>query len=743
MTCWSLPSPVAYICLGKHGDIIQLLPAFLAMYEKTGQRPVVVVAQEFATVLEGVTYVKPWPMDVLWNGGGPYARRQVEAQGFKAVCPIWWNDAKEPWLDNPKATTGTYELHSHGHTWKVDASVWPDYGSAMWDVLGFDQSQMENLPLVFDNRDAAREEKLVKSVIKGKKPVILYNFTGIASPFPAVPEVVNRLLQISSKFQLVDLGKIRCHRIYDLLGLYDVACGLLTSDTSTLHLAPASRIPYVAFTQDGWSGSRPKGNWKGNIKYIRAVEEADVAIQIASRWSNDHPQSKTLIIRRTAALGDVLAATAVAKQAKGLGFKVIFQSYNLIHNMLRRSPFVDAVAEPVGHCDIDLDGAYETNVDRTRHHFHEMFMSVANKHALAKLGTHLTTRNCSPVLVVTEQERNSVLPAFTPHPKPWVVIGPRSNNWANRTIPDETWGEAAKSVKGTCFWLGSHANAPAGIVDLQVRDVEYLIKCISVADQFVGVDSGPMHMAAALAVPVLAVEQASSPSLHLTDQRDFVVTAEEGVFIPAVQDQSGKVRIVVKNERRLGYGRNTNYGARHSVGKYLLLLNDDVFLEPDAVGKLLEECSDAQAGVVAHFLTYPNGTIYHAGKVRAPGVRGWGHIDHRKYIPTIQEPCEMENVCGASVLVRRKAFYDIRGFDEDFFVYAEDDDFMLRMRREGWKIRYTPHARGIHMEHQSTQELGNINDVVGTANRLFGKKWGSYFDHNLHRIPGTFDYLPR
>jgi GT2 family glycosyltransferase len=231
---------------------------------------------------------------------------------------------------------------------------------------------------------------------------------------------------------------------------------------------------------------------------------------------------------------------------------------------------------------------------------------------------------------------------------------------------------------------------------------------------------------------------------HVINQVDeIVVTAEEGVFIPAVQDQSGKVRIVVKNERRLGYGRNTNYGARHSVGKYLLLLNDDVFLEPDAVGKLLEECSDAQAGVVAHFLTYPNGTIYHAGKVRAPGVRGWGHIDHRKYIPTIQEPCEMENVCGASVLVRRKAFYDIRGFDEDFFVYAEDDDFMLRMRREGWKIRYTPHARGIHMEHQSTQELGNINDVVGTANRLFGKKWGSYFDHNLHRIPGTFDYLPR
>lgn len=825
MNCWCLPKhPVAHICLGKYGDIIQLLPAFLAMYEKTGVRPSVVVSNEFSNIFDGVSYVHSWPMDLSWSEGGPEARRIAEAAGFRVVFPAWWNDDAKLWAKDPRATNGTLELISHNLRWKIDTSRWPDYGSSMWNVLGFTRGDMLRLPLVFDKRDGKREDALVSSIKRGRKPMLLYNFTGKASPFPAVPEIVNRLKQLESRFQLVDLGSIRVEKIYDLLGLFDSSVGLLTSDTATLHLAAASRIPYIAFTQDGWLGSVPRGTCVKEVKYIHSLSQADEVAQIASQWTAEPDMSKTITIRRTAALGDVLAATCVAKQLKALGFRVVFQSFNMIHGMIRRSPFVDAVAEPVGHCDIDLDGCYEKNGDRTHRHFTDLFIETANHQALSRIGTALTARNASPMLHVSEQEKEPVLSEFRKYPRPWVAVGPRSNNWPNRTIHDNIWELVAPQVTGTCFWTGMHGPAPKGFVDLNCRDVDHLIRCLSVSDQFVGVDSGPMHMAAALGVSVLAIEQASSPSLHLPDQRDFegirvpgltclncqkdvcpfvtgpitappcsgpppdwiaseinrkltafretvsaiipiyrpteerlnkviahvvdqvddiVVTAEEGVWIPPIHNKSGKVRVVVKNQRKLGYGRNTNYGARHSIGKYLLLLNDDVFLAPDAVSHLMDEMKDEAVGVAAHFLTYPDGTIYHAGKVRAPGNRGWGHIDHRKYIPTIQEPCEMENACGASVLARRKAFYDIRGFDEDFFVYAEDDDFMLRMRRAGWKIRYTPHAKGIHIEHQSTQSLGNIIDVVAQANSLFGRKWGAYFDHNVNRVPGNFDYIKK
>lgn len=144
--------------------------------------------------------------------------------------------------------------------------------------------------------------------------------------------------------------------------------------------------------------------------------------------------------------------------------------------------------------------------------------------------------------------------------------------------------------------------------------------------------------------------------------------------------------------------------------------------------------------MVANLLRYPDGTIYHAGKARGPGQRGWGHRDYKHRDCTIKEPTEMENVCGACVLVSRKAFYEIDGFDEEFFIYAEDDSFALSMRQQGYKIIFTPHSEGTHLEHQSTKLLGNISDLVGAANTTFSRKWGRYLDHNINRIPGNFDY---
>jgi GT2 family glycosyltransferase len=222
--------------------------------------------------------------------------------------------------------------------------------------------------------------------------------------------------------------------------------------------------------------------------------------------------------------------------------------------------------------------------------------------------------------------------------------------------------------------------------------------------------------------------------------QEIVVCAEGNSVIPSNARKDPKIRYVQKNLRKIGYGRNTNNGARHSNGRYLLLINDDVFLDEGAVERMREQMQPGVA-VVSNLLRYPNGQIYHAGKVRSPGVRGWGHIDHRQWHPSIKEACDMENTCGACVLVRREAFYQIGGFDEDYFIYAEDDDFMLRMRKAGWRLRYTPHSTGIHMEGQSTQKIGQPNEHIQQANQIFTIKWGAYLDHNLHRVPGSFDYL--
>lgn len=148
-----------------------------------------------------------------------------------------------------------------------------------------------------------------------------------------------------------------------------------------------------------------------------------------------------------------------------------------------------------------------------------------------------------------------------------------------------------------------------------------------------------------------------------------------------------------------------------------------------------------RVGMVSNHLRYPDGTIYHAGKFRNLGEMGWHHRDYKKFIPTLTQPTELENCCGACILVRREAFYDINGFDEDFYIFAEDDAMCLAMRREGWRIIFTPRSTGVHMEHQSVKKTGDITALLHRANAAFHRKWHPYLEWNKGRVPGNFEYL--
>lgn len=526
-----------------------------------------------------------------------------------------------------------------------------------------------------------------------------------------------------------------------------------------------------------------------------------------------------IILRRTAAIGDALCATVVADNLIRQGFDVTMQAHPHCQCVLRRHPGLLSVENPNGFCHVNLDGAYEKDPKRREKHFHQMFFEKASQQLLTKgivLGEPL---NCKPHLAVGQNIKDAVFSNFRMFPRPWVFICPRSEFYNVRTVPDWIWESAAPKIMGTKFWIARHP-APKGIIDLKASNFDSVIEWLSAADLLVTVDTGPMHVAAALGVPVVAISQSSSPELHLNDQNDFISIAPKldclncqqnvcpkGPMIPPCQSlepdfiaqwanarlraqfsedvsaivaiyqpdaavlnrclscvlpqvsevivtgegysripdgalQHPKIRYVQKPTCRIGYGRNANFGARHSNGKFLLLLNDDVFLSPDAVAWMKQEMK-SDVGMVAHLLRYPDGRIYHAGVDRKPGMKDWYHIDHLQQTPTFQQVTELENVCGTSVLMRRSVFYDIDGFDEDFFLYSEDNDLAMRVRRAGWKIMYTPFATGVHLGHQSSDKVGGVGRFLAASNALFHKKWGPYLRHNLHRVPGDFSYLSK
>jgi GT2 family glycosyltransferase len=168
---------------------------------------------------------------------------------------------------------------------------------------------------------------------------------------------------------------------------------------------------------------------------------------------------------------------------------------------------------------------------------------------------------------------------------------------------------------------------------------------------------------------------------------------------------------ILRPGRNLGYGAACNLAARETDADLLLFLNNDVELEPGAVDAMTRTlAADTRAAAVGPRLLdsrrRPIRSIFRAPAPRRvlfeslflprilPGLPLFhGHhtasVSHRR-------AREVETLSGAAVLVRRKAFEEVGGFDEAFFFYAEESDLFARLRNARWRIRFDPEARAVH-----------------------------------------------
>jgi GT2 family glycosyltransferase len=73
----------------------------------------------------------------------------------------------------------------------------------------------------------------------------------------------------------------------------------------------------------------------------------------------------------------------------------------------------------------------------------------------------------------------------------------------------------------------------------------------------------------------------------------------------------------------------------------------------------------------------------------------------------------VEGISGACLLIRREVFEHVGGFSEDYFMYGEDMDLCLKVRRAGWKNYYVPEAELVHYGGGSSkQSASNFSAVM-------------------------------
>ena len=235
-----------YVQLGKLGDVLNILPLLLED-RINGHKPSLLVCKEYASILDGCSYVNPAIFDgELFQIASAIGEARKLSDDIK-VCQVL----------GPRREVLEHVYKLQG----VNQTVTDSFQQESWRLAGRKQSDWERqLPLVFDKRDTEIEAALIAKHIAKRKRTLLVNFKGLSSPFPfadLIAELVR--LKLSKEFKIVDLSEIQSEHFYDLLGLYENAHAMISVDTSTLHLAHACpKLPVIALTKDTpnyWHGS--------------------------------------------------------------------------------------------------------------------------------------------------------------------------------------------------------------------------------------------------------------------------------------------------------------------------------------------------------------------------------------------------------------------------------------------------------------------------------------------------------
>jgi GT2 family glycosyltransferase len=196
--------------------------------------------------------------------------------------------------------------------------------------------------------------------------------------------------------------------------------------------------------------------------------------------------------------------------------------------------------------------------------------------------------------------------------------------------------------------------------------------------------------------------------------------------VELVRERFPEVRLIVQENRGMGGGNNT--GMRATSGRYWFLLNSDAWVVGDGLERLVSFAdSHPRAAVIGPRLLNPDGSLQRS-------VRGeptlWRlateYLFLRKLAPRTQflnafygggfahdETREVESLYGAALLVRRDAADAVGLFDEDFFMFSEETDWLHRFRQAGWTVLFHPGAEVVHVGGASHGDRLYVENLRG------------------------------
>ena len=200
--------------------------------------------------------------------------------------------------------------------------------------------------------------------------------------------------------------------------------------------------------------------------------------------------------------------------------------------------------------------------------------------------------------------------------------------------------------------------------------------------------------------------------------------------------------LLIDAKENLGFGKGNNLGAKYANGKYLYFLNTDTILINNAIYELFsfmeknENCGACGANLYTKDM----------GKNTSFSLYEWNYKNIKKnfsfltlikkrifnksdFFNDSDKPIEVKDIIGATLFIRADVFNEIKGFDEDIFMYAEETLLCFNViNKAKLKLYNVPSAKIIHLEGGSTKGPSKfISKCSADGNyiyltKAFGKK---------------------
>lgn len=190
-----------------------------------------------------------------------------------------------------------------------------------------------------------------------------------------------------------------------------------------------------------------------------------------------------------------------------------------------------------------------------------------------------------------------------------------------------------------------------------------------------------------------------------------------------------------------GFGHACNLGARQALAPTLLFLNSDGFLDDGAIEAMYRTLYETPGvGAVGPRVYLEDGSLDHGCKRGFPtpwnafcyfsGLSRRMKKHPEKYdgyaLRYLDEHArhEVDAISGSCMMIPKPVFFQVGGFDERYFMYAEDLDLCYAIKQAGYKIVYQPEAQMLHLKGQSGLHTYNrkVSDAFYDSMKLFYQK---------------------